>query len=300
VRGLVLRQNADNSSLSYGGGSALRSAAGTTAITASHTYLASVVPTSGAVGYAWYWGAAGSEKLGAITGLPGIEIKADAAGTQLATAVTADNSKNAYIPDGIIAQMLGTTFGAASGSYVATQPAGTGAGSTTGKIGTGTRLTSDNAGGIVEIDAAFKDRYDNYRLGFTRILMSSQEIASITQIVLSQAAAGTSLFRVSANYGPNGMIMGYRITSYHNKWTGQDVDIIVHPWVPAGTMILWSDRVPYALSNVNNIIQAKVRQGYYQIEWPLQTRQYQFGVYVDEAFENYFLPAFGIIQGIGA
>lgn len=302
VNASIARQNADGSTLTYGGGSAQKSAAGTLSLTASHTALVTVTPVSGAVGYAWFWGAAGAETLGAITSLAGIELKADAAGTQLASALPAsDNSKNGFIPDGIITQMAGTSFGSASNSYIKVQANGTGAGSAAGTVGAGNGLTADGAGGIVEFDVAFQDRYDKYRLGFTRIFISSQETNNLVKKILSQPAGVTSLFRGSYMMPTGGgeMSAGFRITSYHNKWTGQDVDVVTHPWVPAGTVIFWSDRVPYALSNVGNIIQAKVRQGYYQLEWPLSTRQYQFGVYTDETFENYFTPAFGMITNLG-
>lgn len=301
VTASIARQNADGSTLTYGGGSARKSAAATVSVTSGHTILGTVAPVSGAVAYAWYWGAAGSETLGAITFIAGIEIKADATGTQLASALPAsDNSKNGFIPDGIITQMAGQSFGSVSNSYIKVQANGTGAGGTAGTVGGGTGLTPDGAGGIVEFDAAFQDRYNNYRLGFTRILLSSQETGNLTKKILNQPAGVTSLFRGSYMLPQDGgMAAGFRITSYHNKWTGQDVDVVTHPWVPAGTVILWSDRVPYALSNVTNIIQAKVRQGYYQLEWPLSTRQYQFGVYTDETFENYFTPAFGMITNVG-
>jgi len=295
------RTNADGSSTTIKSGAAQKSAEGSGGLTSSHTMLASVTPVSGAVAYAWYWGTTGAEHLGAITTVNSIEIKADAAGAQIITALpSADNSRNTLVPDGIISQMLGSTFGAASNSYVKNMATGSGQGVVTGKIGIGTGLTTDSNGGIVEFDAAFMDRYNNYRLGFDRILCNPQEAININIHALNgSSSAMTSLFRFNYDAPDKGFVAGRRVIAYHNKFTGKDLDIVVHPFVPPGTIIFWSDRVPYTLSNVANILQAKVRQGYYQIEWPLSTRQYQFGVYVDEAFENYFTPAFGIIQNIG-
>jgi hypothetical protein len=297
----VARTNADGSSTTVNGGTARKSAEGSGGLTSSHTMLASVVPVSGAVAYAWFWGATGATVLGAITTVNSIEIKADAALTQTAASLAAtDYSKNSLVPDGIITQMLGQSFGAASNSYVKTMATGSGQGTVSGKIGIGTGLTTDSNGGIVEFDAAFLDRYNNYRLGFDRILCNPQEAININIHALNgSSSAMTSLFRFNYEEQAKGMTAGRRVIAYHNKFTGKDLDIVVHPFIPAGTIIFWSDRVPYSLSNVANILQAKVRQGYYQIEWPLTTRQYQFGVYVDEAFENYFTPAFGIIQNVG-
>lgn len=303
VSASITRTNADKSTATYGGGSARKSVAGTVSITTSHTYLASVTAVTGAVAYAWYWGASGSETLGAITSIAGIEIKADAGGTQLASAMPAsDNSKNALVPDGIITQMAGITFGPASGSYIKTMANGSGAGATTGKVGTGTGLTSDNNGGIVEIDAMLKDRYDNYKIGGSRLLCNSADVLNLTLKILNgSSSANTSLFRLAMEADKvTGIVAGRRVTAYHNKWMGNDLDIVVHPECPAGTIILWSDSIPYALPNVTNILQARVRQGYYQIEWPLVTRQWQFGCYIDEAFENHAPFCFGMITNLGA
>ena len=64
------------------------------------------------------------------------------------------------------------------------------------------------------------------------------------------------------------------------------------------TAPVFSRSIPYPLSNVSNILQMKLRQDYYQLEWPMQTRQYQYGVYADGVLQNYFPPAFGIIRNI--
>ena len=301
VPGQISRQNMDGTTTTYGGGSAAPSSpAGTLSLTASHTALVTVAPVSSAVGYAWFWGNAGAEKLGAITTIAGIELKVDATGTQLASSLTADNSKDGLIPDGIITQTCGSTFGAASSSYVKYLANGSGAGAAAGSVGSGNGLTGDNAGGIVEFDAVFKDRWDNFRMGPTRILMNSQEVGNITKRILQQAAGSTSLFRTSLVYdSKSGMIVGQRITAYHNKFTGKDVDIVIHPWVTPGTVIFWTDRVPYPLANVSNIIEFEERQGFYQIDWPLGTRQYQSGFYWDGAFKNHFTPAFQMLSNIG-
>jgi hypothetical protein len=299
--GFITRTNMDGSSVTFGGGNANKSIAGTLSLTSNHTALATVTLVSGAVAYAWYWGAVGAETLGAITTINGIELKANATGTQLATAITSDASKDGLIPDGLITQMTGTTFGGASNSYLANQAVGSGAGTAAGTVGTGNGLTGDNAGGIVEFDTLLKNRWDNYRIGFKGglILMNSQEVANITKKILQQASGSTSLFRTAMTYDKNGMVVGIRIAAYHNKFTNEDINIEVHPWVTAGTIIFYSSRIPYPLAGVNNILEFEERQGFYQIDWPLATRQYQSGFYWDGTFKNHFTPGFGLIQNVG-
>ncbi len=64
---------------------------------------AAVAPVPGACGYAWFWGAAGSEVLGAITTINSVVITATATGTQTAASLgSSDNSTNALVFDGLI------------------------------------------------------------------------------------------------------------------------------------------------------------------------------------------------------
>ena len=57
--------------------------------------------------------------------------------------------------------------------------------------------------------------------------------------------------------------------------------------------------MPYPLSNVPNTVQIRTRREYYQIEWPLRARRYEYGVYADEVLQNYAPFAFGAITNIG-
>ncbi|HET6376305.1 MAG TPA: hypothetical protein VFF88_09670, partial [Methylocella sp.] len=145
VQGLITRQNADGSTDTFGGGVAKKSAsAAVTTTGATSSIAATVSPVAGALGYAWFWGSAGAEKLGAITTINSVVITAPAAGTQTPASLANDNSTNALAFDGLIYQAAVP----GSGAYVYAMPAGT--------AGIGTPLTSDSAGGIMEIDAALK------------------------------------------------------------------------------------------------------------------------------------------------
>lgn len=297
VRGQVTRTNADGSTDTYGGGSAQRSTAATVAVTGpTGSATATVAAVNGALGYAWFWGASGSEKLGAITALNSYVITADATGTQLASAIPnggADNSLNTTVFDGILTQ----AFKPGSGSLIITMPTGT--------AGVGTPLTADGAGGIVEFDRALKDRWDRYRLSPDTIWVSSQEQMALQKIIMQapNAAAQRFVFNVQ-----QGKITGGSIAlSYLNKFglsagteygQGKEIPIRIHPNLPAGTILMTTKTLPYKLNNVPNILQVKTRRDYYQLEWPARTRRYEYGVYADEVLQNYFPPAFVVITNI--
>jgi hypothetical protein len=294
----VTRTNTDGSQSTYGGGSAQKSA-NNTVTTANdgnntHCVAASVSPVNGAVGYAWYWGAAGAEVLGQITTINSILIKANATGTQTALSLPAsDNSQNGLIFDGLMTQIL--TPG--SGAYVKVMATGT--------AGTGTTLTGDGAGGIVEIDAAFKSFWDTARLSPQAMLVNSQELTTITKNAI---AGGTApIFRfVGDMQGATSvdqlkLTAGAVVGTYLNKYTmngGQLVQVLLHPNIPPGTIIFYSRTIPYPLSNVKNLLQMKMQRDYFQIEWPQVRPAWEYSVWARGLLQNYFLPAFGIITNI--
>ena len=79
----------------------------------------------------------------------------------------------------------------------------------------------------------------------------------------------------------------------------KSLDIKIHPNMPAGTMLFLTRQLPYPLANVGNVIQMRTRQDYYQIEWPLRARRYEYGVYADEVLQHYFPPSMSVITNIG-
>lgn len=291
VPGVISRTNADGSTDSFGGGSAQKSAAATVAVSGGSgagKVTASVAPVSGAVGYAWFLGAAGSEKLVAVTSINSAVFTAAAdSGAQAASTLAAsDNSTSALDFDGLLYQAVKS----GSGAYVKQMATGT--------AGTGTPLTSDGSGGIVEFEEAFLYFYNRYRLSPTKIYVSTQELVNITKKVI--ANGGAPLLKLNANIGAqtNAIAAGVVVGSYWNKVTGTEVPLVVHPNMPAGTIFFYTEKLPYPLANVSNVAQMLLRQDYYQIEWPLRTRKYEYGVYADGVLQHYAPFSMGVITNI--
>jgi hypothetical protein len=80
------------------------------------------------------------------------------------------------------------------------------------------------------------------------------------------------------------------------------VPIRVHPMLPPGTMVAWANNLPiqYQSSNVPNVAEIKTRQDYYQIDWPITTRQRQTGVYAEETLAIFAPFAMGVIGNVAA
>lgn len=285
----ITRVNADGSSDTFGGGSGQKSTTATITLaagTAVQGVRATVAAKAGASAYAWFWSnaGAGTEKLGAITTVNKVDIlTANGAGMQTgADLPAADNSRNNLVFDGLLTQ----AYAADSGSYVTHL--------------NGSPLTSDGEGGVVEIDVALKYFWDTLRLSPDCIWVNSQEALSISRLIL--AGGNASNLRFTADI-KNGMIAGgVMVKEYLNRFSmagGQVIPIRIHPNMPAGTILFTTSKLPYPLSNVTNIMQVRTRQDYYQIEWPLRSRKYEYGVYADEVLQHYFPPSMGIIDTIG-
>jgi hypothetical protein len=312
ILGQITRINADKSSDTYGGGSAAPSAEASTATSGTNCVTATVASVVGAAGYAWFIGSAtGAEYLAGIT--PSNQaIFTKYPSTTLAQPLTnlqvagnyQDNSINFLTPDGILTQIFGSITGPAPGTAMATNsalPANvtlTPSGSllyTCPNGNTGLTITGVN---INEFDSILRAAYDQYKIGFDRILISSVDMLNSFGAMMAQS--GTSnIFRLFFENNEKGqLVAGYKITSYINKFFGNTLDVELHPYIPPGTILFWSDRSPYELSGVGNILEAKVRQDYYQIQWPWISRRYEYGVYADEVFPCYFTPGFAVINNV--
>ncbi len=290
VQGSITRTNADGTSDTFGGGVARKSANGTVATTGTTgSITATVVPVSGAVGYAWFWGAAGAEVVGAITTINSVVITATATGTQTAASLGSnDNSINTLAFDGLVYQAVK----AGSGAYVLSMA--------TGVAGTGTPLSADGSGGVVEIDLVLRSMWDNYRLSPDTMWVSSQEAMNISKKIMMGSTNSAQRFVFEAAQDMVGG--GIMVRTYLNRYSmqgGSAVDVRVHPNMPAGTILFTTKTLPYPLAGVGNVVQIRTRQDYYQIEWPLRTRKYEYGVYADEVLQNYFPPSMALITNIG-
>jgi hypothetical protein len=283
---------ADGKSYTLNGGSSQKSAAGSTAVTLGQTLSCSTTAINGAVAYAWYVGLAGSEKLEAITYINSATFSAPLAGTgQAASAVTTDASKNAsYAFDGI----LTTALVPGSGAYVKSLATGT--------PGTGTTLTAGGRGNVVEIDAMLQQMWDGYRLSPTVIWVNSQELKNITSKVLSNATGPLLRYEQAAG-NPYGIVANGVVEAYYNPWAmngGIKVPILLHPNLPAGTIVAWCENLPqqYQSSNVPNVAEVHVRKDYMQTFWPQITRSRDVGVYAEETLAVYAPFATAVITNI--
>lgn len=283
--------SADGSTYVLNGGSSMKSAVATQAITLGQHLFASVVPVVGAVAYAWYIGASGAAKLEAITTLPSLEFTTALAGTnQALTAITADCSLNATLAfDGL----LSTALKGGSGAYVKTMAAGV--------AGTGTPLTAGGRRNVTEIDVMLKSMWDNYRVSPTVIYCNSQELNNITNKVMN---SNTSPIFAANQKDPYAVVANGVVSGYYNPFTlfGTPViPIVLHPNMPAGTILAYCENLPlqYQSNEVPNVAEMHVRSDWRQTFWQQITRTRDTGIYVEEGLAVYAPFAMGVINNIG-
>ena len=215
-------------------------------------------------------------------------------GNQSQTAISADNSANpSYAFDGL----LTTALKPGSNAYINVMP--------TGMAGTGTPLSASGRGSVVEIDTMFQKMWDNFQVSPTVLFVNSQELKNITTKVLSNASGPLLKYESPAD----GSAGEYQLTAsgvvqfYYNPFAlngGLRIPIRIHPKVPPGTVIGWAENLPiqYQSNEVPNVAEIKTRQDYYQIDWPIVTRQRQVGVYAEEVLAVYAPFAMGVICNI--
>jgi hypothetical protein len=293
VPGILSRINADGSPESYGGGAAAPSAvASVTTAANSSSVSGHVAPVVGAFGYAWFIGTGGTQYIVAVTNINSFLFTGTLpASGQVFGSLSGDNSVNNLVFDGFAA--IAAKSG--SGAYWAAMPTGT--------DGSGTPLTPDGSGGIVEFDAALQSLWDNYRLSPDEAWISSQEQNFIRRKVLTAPSGTVPLSRFTIQTGQDQVRGGSSVRGYLNPFgmgQAQEIPLRLHPDLPPGNVMFLTHELPYALNDVTNVIQIRTRKDYYQIEWPLRTRKYEYGVYSDQVLQHYFPPSLAFITGIAA
>lgn len=99
----------------------------------------------------------------------------------------------------------------------------------------------------------------------------------------------TFFFNVPANAAE--MRMGQVVTGMLNETTGDEVDVIVHPWLAQGTSLVLSETIPTPDSSVPSPFEMVMVQDYIAIDWPKIQFTNDVSTYAFGALVNY-APSF--------
>lgn len=188
--------------------------------------------------------------------------------------------------DGMLYQAIKTSYLNPQNAYV--------------KDMSGAVLTGSGKGNVDQIDDMLVQMWNTYKVSPDVIWVNAQEMANITSRVLNGSSA--PILRVLGD--SDGFdVTGYGVISfYFNPYIpgGRKIPIMIHPTIPPGTMLAMAKTLPsyYKSNEVPNVAEVLTRRDYYAQEWPVTTREYQYGVYSEEVPAVYAPFCFGIIHNI--
>lgn len=251
----------------------------------------SVSAVKGAVGYAWFWGvnvaaATGNVKLGAITAWPNYTVTAPAAGTQLGNAagLSVDNSFQPTDFDGV------GTYAFQNGLWT--------------DMGGGSFTPAGN-GQVAELESDLQYLWTNFQAQPDAIWCSADVKAALESAIMFSSTGNNSyMFQVTQMEQQAGITGGFVITGYKSKYSmnvtgGDTIPIRIHPMFPQGTMLYDINKNPYPHSRIPAVRTFLTQRDYYSIEWPIVTRQWTFGTYVQEVLAHYMPWVSAIRTGVG-
>lgn len=255
-----------------------------------------VAAVKGAVAYAWFIGtdATTNCRLAGITttnkflftAVPAaITPPAEFAGV-VGTNFDTDRSANNLLYDGLITIL--TRSG--SGSYYQSLDE--------------TQLATDGAGACTQINTALKTMFDRDKVSPTHMMMGTDVLIDLSILVVKNGGAPIIRLFMDANSAtPEALQMtaGQVVGLYMNRTAmggGQTLKVILHPDMPPGMIIFFSDRLSRPVPGILNPIQIKTQQEWHMIEWPQTEREEVKGLYARQVLQCYFTPAYGMLACI--
>jgi hypothetical protein len=285
---------ADGNTYTANGGNSNKSAAASQAVTLGQILTVNCTAIRGAVAYAWYVGTSGSETLQSVTANTVTTFSTPLVSGQPISAITGDHSYNdgtgGSNPVTAFDGLMTTAFAAGNNAYYSSL---------------GATLTSTGAASIVEIDLMFKTMWDAYQVSPTVLWVNAQQLQDIRNKVLNGNSAPLLRINQDANGRGYDLTAGGTITWYYNPFGingGQNIPVMLHPTLAPGTILAYAEQLPtYYKSNETPVVaEVLTRRDYYRIDWPLRTRQREYGVYSEECLAVYAPFAMGVISNIVA
>ena len=297
---------AEGSTFTLNGGSSNKSAiSAAQAITLGQGLGVTVPAVRGAVAYAWFVGLTGTANalyLQAITTLNSVLLTTPIlTTTQTSDQITSDHSYNDGTGSGskqIAAYdgLMTSAFNVNNGAYYYSMP--------TGVAGTGTQLTADGAGGIVEIKNMFKTMWNGYRIAVDTLIMSANTADAVFTKILTNASAPLLQITRGLSDGNGDLVGGGFASGYFspiaNPYGNVKARILVHPNLPDGVILGWASQLPswYKNNETPAVAEVLCRRDYYSSDWPRRTRTTEYGVYTDQCLAVYAPWAMGVITNI--
>lgn len=310
------RTNADGSTDTINGGNSIISAASNTVETTGGTLAVSstVVATPGALGYAFYFDVEttnttvlANAKLAGISTVPYFLLSANPTGTQTGTATGLNTDYSANNGQGGAGNSTVADFTGLWGWLAGTVNAGQGGYL---KDLANAQLTANGDGTILEIENLILNLATNFFLTPESLYCGPALMSSIVNKILTTStgsAAPIGSQRINFSMDDAGKVIGGTFgVSYRSKFAGiamgdneaADIKLKTHPLLPDNCIFFDFSTNPYPDSNIPAVRRMQTQQEYYSIQWPLRSRQWEIGTYVNELFQEYVPFGFAGLTGV--
>jgi len=205
----------------------------------------------------------------------GSSVTATAIGSGSYTAPSSDASANAYGYDGLVSVLSDTT----QSGYV-------------NRLNSTLSTTEPGK----EFQDVFASLYSSV-IADPEVILTTGAIRRELAKSIQQQGNPTG-YRLNLEAGSDGVTIGSVVSAIANEYTGRMVDVIAHPYMPAGVALVWSKQLPFPDSGVAETTQVANVVDMQIIEWPTiqmsyDISSYQYGTMLHRA------PAWsGAITGI--
>lgn len=324
-----LRSNADGSADTINGGTAIVSAASNVVgptVTGTKTITFNIPPAAGVWGVAWFIeinttttftpNPALAKLSGISVGQSWFNYYGQTQGTQTAAyagsggyaGFASDLSTNALDMDGLLTIASNSNYTAGLPTF--TYPASAAQTALAGGVDLhGAGLTNGGlVGSITEVDNILYAIQQAALTSPTRIYLSTDQVAGFRSAFMVGATGSTAINYFFQGGGPqeddSGISVNQHIAKYHNIFAlagGQFIDVIQHPYLPAGTILFDVDNlgIAYDNSRLGETRGVFVRRDTYGIEFAQTSRKYPFGVFSEEVLAVKTPNIIAYIKGAG-
>jgi hypothetical protein len=119
-----------------------------------------------------------------------------------------------------------------------------------------------------EYQTAFATLYEDTKADPDQIIVNGFDRLALSNAILSGPNVNAYRVFIDDTNGTNGVKVGAVVQTILNEVTGKAVDLMVHPWMPAGNSIVRSIALPLPNSNISETFAMALVQDYAMVNWP--------------------------------
>ena len=165
-------------------------------------------------------------------------------------------------------------------------------------------LLTSEASGVHEINTVLQQMWNYYHTAPTLMVGSPATIRSITNRIAGQNSG--AMMRLDITQERNKIVGGLMVGGYVNQFAqnagmSTNIDLIAHPYLPDGILLLMSETLPpdtYRFAQDSRCFALDVLKPYTYWQLASTDRNINFDIYFTEVLKCYYPTAQGAIAGI--